>query len=142
MLLQYNSKDCINLILKELETNSFLLDLPDDEIEQYLLKIDEFSIFEKYYVDKQLAGFISYYCNNKETKEAFITLVLVDKKYRGMSIAQKLIISVISIVKDRGFFKCTLQVKVKNTSAIHLYKKTGFYETYRNADSIFMSILV
>lgn len=142
MLLQYKNEDCINLILNELDVNLSFLDLSDDNIKKYLLKIDKFSVFEKYYIENNLAGFVSFYCNNEETKEAFITLVLVDKNYRGMSIAQKLIIEVIDIIKEKGFLKCTLEVKADNLNAIKLYSKIGFSENYRKGNIISMSILV
>ena len=142
VLLQYKNEDCINLILNELDVNLSFLDLSDDNIKKYLLKIDKFSVFEKYYIENNLAGFVSFYCNNEETKEAFITLVLVDKNYRGMSIAQKLIIEVIDIIKEKGFLKCTLEVKADNLNAIKLYSKIGFSENYRKGNIISMSILV
>ena len=142
MLLQYKNEDCINLILNELDVNPSFLDLSDDNIKKYLLKIDEFSVFEKYYIDNQLAGLVSFYCNNEGTKEAFITLVLVDHSYRGKGIAQKLIIKVIDIIKEQGFLKCALEVKADNLNAIKLYSKIGFSEKYRKDDIISMSILV
>lgn len=140
--LPYKNKECISLIVNELEINRGFIYLPDCEVQNYLRKIDEFSIFEKYYIKNNLAGFISFYCNNKESKEAFITLVLIDKSYRGIGIAQKLIIKVIDIIKKQGFLKCGLEVKADNLNAIKLYSKIEFFENYRKGDIISMSILV
>ena len=138
----YKNPECIKLVRRQLHINRDFLPLSDSEIEGYLSKIDSLSIFNKYYIENNLAGFVSFYCNNEESKEAFITLVLVDESYRGMSIAQKLIIKVIDIIKEQGFLKCNLEVKADNVNAIKLYSKIGFSENYRKGDIISMSILV
>ena len=138
----YKNPECIKLVRRQLHVNRNFLSLSDFEIENYLSKIDSFSVFEKYYIENNIAGFISFYCNNKESKEAFITLVLVDKSYRGIGIAQKLIVKVMDIIKEQGFLKCGLEVKADNLNAIKLYSKIGFFENYRKGDVISMSILV
>ena len=138
----YKNPECIKLVRRQLHINRDFLPLSDSEIESYLSKIDSLSIFNKYYIENNLAGFVSFYCNNEESKEAFITLVLVDESYRGMSIAQKLIIEVIDIIKEQGFLKCNLEVKADNVNATKLYSKIGFSESYRKGDIISMSILV
>ena len=138
----YKNPECIELVRKQLHVNRDFLTLSDFEIEGYLSKIDSLSIFEKHYIENNLAGFVSFYCNNEESKEAFITMVLVDKSYRGKGIAQKLIIEVIDIIKEQGFLKCNLEVKADNVNAIKLYSKIGFSESYRKGDIISMSILV
>lgn len=138
----YKNPKCIELVRKQLHVNRDFLSLSDFEIEGYLSKIDSISIFEKYYIENNLAGFISFYCNNEETKEAFITLVLVDHNYRGMNIAKKLMTRVIEKVKEKGFLKCGLEVRADNVNAIKLYSKIGFSENYRKGDIISMSIMV
>ena len=138
----YKNPKCIELVRKQLHVNRDFLSLSDFEIEGYLSKIDSLSIFEEYYIENKLAGFVSFYCNNEESKEAFITMVLVDKIYRGKGIAQRLIIEVIDIIKEQGFLKCNLEVKADNVNAIKLYSKIGFFESYRKGDIISMSIMV
>lgn len=138
----YKNLECIELVRKQLYVNRDFLSLSDFEIEGYLSKIDSLSIFKKYYIENNLAGFISFYCDNEESKEAFITMILVDKSYRGKGIAQNLITEVIDIIKEKGFLKCGLEVKADNVNAIKLYSKIGFSESYRKGDIISMSILV
>lgn len=139
---KYENQECIELVEKEIEANQDFINLNTQEVESYLLKIDRLSTFEKFYVNGNLAGFVSFYCNNKDSKKAFVTLVLVDKNYRGMNIAYKMLSKVINIVKDNGFIECSLEVKVENRKAIYLYHKLGFNEIYRNGDTIIMSILI
>lgn len=138
----YKNIDCITMIHKELNTNRDFLPQDGLQLENYLSKIDSQSTFERYYVNDVLAGFVSFYCNNKDKKQAFITLVLVDKNYRGMNIAYKMVSNVIDIVKRNGFAECSLEVKVENKNAIYLYNKLGFQENYINNDTISMSISV
>ena len=138
----YKNPECIKLVERQLHINRDFLPLSDSEIEGYLSKIDSISIFEKYYIENNLAGFISFYCNNEESKEAFMTLLLVDHNYRGMNIATKLMTRVIEKVKEKGFLKCGLEVKADNVNAIKLHSKIGFSENYRKGDIISMSILV
>lgn len=138
----YKNQDCIDLILKEANSDpDFLADL-DIYLSSYLNKIDKNAIFEKHYVDNNLAGIIVYYCNNLETKEAFITLVVVDRGFRGLGIAQRLMNNVIASVKIKGFERCRLEVKLNNPQAIRLYEKLNYKEDYRNDSSVFMSLLV
>lgn len=138
----YKNPECIELVRKQLHFNRDFLSISDSEIEDYFSKIDSLSIFEKYYIENNLAGFVSFYCNNEESKEAFITMVLVDKSYRGRKIAKKLLTNVINSIKTKNFSKCSLEVEVKNINAIYLYKKIGFYETHVEDNSVFMSISI
>jgi ribosomal protein S18 acetylase RimI-like enzyme len=138
----FQNLDCINLILRELYRNpKFFSDLNIDS-KLYLKKIDKYASFEKCYVDNTLAGIVAYYCNNLESKEAFVTLVLVDDDFRGLGIAQKLMNKVIDIIRSKEFTKCTLEVSLKKPQVIRLYEKLNYVETHRNADSAFMSVLV
>lgn len=138
----FQNTDCIDLILKESYRNPrFLADINVDS-KLYLKKIDKYASFEKCYIDDTLAGLVAYYCNNLESKEAFITIVLVDYDFRGLGIAQNLMNKVIDIIRSKDFTKCSLEVSLKNTQVIRLYEKLNYVETHRNADSAFMSVLV
>lgn len=138
----YKNKDCINLIIEELYKDPSFLSVLETDFDIYFRKIDKYASFEKYYVDGNLAGITAYYCNNLESKEAFITLVLVANNFRGLGIAQKLMKNVISAVKLKGFIKCSLEVSLKNSQVIRLYEKLNYVEDYRNDHSAFMSVLV
>lgn len=142
VLTLYRNQDCIDLIHSELEYNPEFLVLNQHESESYFTKIDTYSTFSKYFENDVLAGFISYYCNNLETKEAFITLVLVNRLYRGRSIARKLIENVLITLKKNGFFECKLEVRKDNINAIKLYESLGFSTLYVSADKLVMSVLV
>lgn len=48
-----------------------------------------------------MVGIVAAYCNNMETKVAYILLACVDVEYRGQHIATELMNRAISLVKSR-----------------------------------------
>ncbi|MDP5276653.1 ribosomal protein S18-alanine N-acetyltransferase [Chengkuizengella axinellae] len=80
--------------------------------------------------------------------EAHITNIAVRKKYRGQKMGEMLLQKMIQMAVDLGMKKMTLEVRVSNHIAIHLYKKFGFYEsgirkgyyTDNNEDALIMWI--
>jgi len=58
--------------------------------------------------------------------EAHITNVAVLPEYRGRDFAKRLIHRLLSIARERGCVKATLEVRVSNTPAQRLYEKFGF----------------
>lgn len=126
MSASYKHQDCIHLILKELEKNPEFLSFTEAELCQYFSKIDTNCDWFKYYEDEKLAGFVAYYCNDVLTRKAFITLVLVDSKYRGLGIAKKMLTETLLEIKSKGFDECGLEVKPDNLNAISIYQTLGF----------------
>lgn len=143
MSVHCKNKDCIDLVMKELEDNPTFLPLAGDERTEFFLKIDQNAEFLKHYCDQNLAGFIAYYCNNYKSKRAFITLVLVDRLYRGGGISKKMFSHLFTLLKKKGFNSCGLEVKQDNINALNLYKALGF-ECVESSDahSITMNILL
>jgi ribosomal-protein-alanine N-acetyltransferase len=58
--------------------------------------------------------------------EAHITNVAVKPEYRRRNFAKRLIHRLLSIARERGCVKATLEVRVSNTPAQRLYEKFGF----------------
>lgn len=58
--------------------------------------------------------------------EAHITNVAVLPDYRGRNLAKRLIHRLLSVARERGCVKATLEVRVSNTPAQKLYEKFGF----------------
>lgn len=136
----YNHQDCIDLIERELINDPTFLPLPRAAIPDYYAKIDQNTCFEKQYKNGEIAGFIAFYCSDTLSKEAFITMMLIDKKYRRLRIATQLLYQVMITLKDKGFERCSLAVRLHNAKAIALYKGYGFVATHSDADSLFMTL--
>lgn len=58
--------------------------------------------------------------------EAHITNVAVANEFRGMGIAYQMLSVLIELAKDKGVQAFTLEVRVSNERAIHLYEGLGF----------------
>ena len=69
---------------------------------------------------------VAFYANDEATKQAFITLVLVDTGDRGLGIGRALVACVLDIVKRRGFESCRLEVAKDNAAAHAMYRTLGF----------------
>lgn len=74
-------------------------------------------------VDGQVAGYCGCY---QGLEEAEITNVCVDKRFRGQGIAEAMLKELMRLGKAQGAFAFTLEVRVSNAAAIHLYEKLGF----------------
>lgn len=95
-------------------------------LDTYFEKIEEKAEFVADFIKGRCRGFVAYYCNDKKTKTAFITLVLVNPLDRGLGLGQALTDFVLNIAKSRGFAKCRLEVKKTNSAAYYIYKTLGF----------------
>ena len=72
-------------------------------------------------------GEIVGYCGCYQSlEEAEITNVAVRTDLRGHGIARKLLERLMEIGKEQGAFAFTLEVRVSNLPAIHLYESLGF----------------
>ena len=143
MSVHYKNKDCIDLVVKELEDNPTFLPFIGDERTDFFLKIDENAAFLKHYCDGGLVGFVACYCNNYESKKAFIPLVLINKLYRGKGISKKIFSQLFILLKEKNFKSCSLEVRRDNVNALNLYKSLGF-KSIESTDlhSITMNILL
>ena len=139
----FKNKVCIDLVMKELEDNPTFLPFVGDERTDFFLKIDQNAEFLKHYCDKNLAGFIACYCNNYESRRAFISLVLIDKLYRGKGISKKIFSQLFTLLKEKDFKSCSLEVRRDNVNALNLYKSLGFKSVEpTDPHSITMNILL
>lgn len=71
-----------------------------------------------------MVGIVAAYCNNMETKVAYIPLACVDVEYRGQHIATELMNRAIILVKSREMQKNGIHTN--NKFAKSLYAKMGF----------------
>lgn len=95
-------------------------------IDEYLVKIKEKAEILIHYIDGRCAGFVAFYCNDQQAKQAFITLLLVAPGFRGKKVASFLLDGLFSLARSRGFATCQLEVNNDNFVAITMYEKFGF----------------
>lgn len=108
------------------------------DIDEYIHKIGERAEILAHF-ENGCSGFVAYYCNNPETKQAFITMVIVNPDARGRGIGKSLIQSVLGVMRGRGFLTCSLEVCKTNVTAHKLYSGLGFVLANEKADSYILS---
>lgn len=111
-------------------------------VNEYVDKIYNYSTIIPYIVRGEFLGFISYYNNDINKCDAFLTMILVSKDAQGMGIGKLLLdISIEDLTKD-GFKTYSLEVLKENIRAIDLYKKYGFQIFEEKVNSFLMKKLL
>lgn len=104
----------------------------------------ENNVFTRYYIyikDENIVAFINYQIMYE--KAELIQISVLDS-YQNQKIASKLLEYMFDDLKDNNVESITLEVKVTNDKAVHLYKKYGFKEIgirkgyYKGIDAILM----
>lgn len=85
--------------------------------------------------DNNLVGFVAGYINDFINKSAYISLVLVDKHFRGKGIANSLLKEFTEECRRLNFKVIRLEARINN-SAKRLYENFGFSEEFRDQFSI------
>ncbi len=129
----------LRLILEEQARQAgHFIEQPDLEV--YLAKLAERAELLADSADGRCRGLVAYYCNDLETRQAFITLVVVDPRDRGTGLGRALVACVLSIAKQRGFTSCRLEVARTNQAAVDLYRAQGFRVAAERAHNYLMEI--
>lgn len=85
-------------------------------------------------VDK-VKGMVIGYTENLVENLAYISIVAVDRKYRGKGYAKKLVLEFIDECKNKNIKAVHLYTDTRNTVAIRLYKQMGFID-YKVRDEL------
>lgn len=75
--------------------------------------------------DHKITGYCGLW---KVADEGYITNVCVAPDYRGRAVGTKMLTELIHIAQQDEITAVTLEVRISNEAAIHLYKKLGFKE--------------
>jgi ribosomal protein S18 acetylase RimI-like enzyme len=100
--------------------------IQDVDLDKYLAKLDDKAEIIADFIAERCRGFVAFYCNDPDTKTAYITLVLVHPLDRELGIGQALMAYVLSTAKRRGFRCCRLEVSKSNQTANNMYRSQGF----------------
>lgn len=109
-------------------------------VNSYLDKLKNNAEFVTHSIASEYAGFVAFYCNNIESSESFISLIITSPGFRGKKVGSTLIDSVLNITRSRGFDACALEVAKSNKGAIALYERKGFRIVENKDDSFIMRI--
>jgi len=112
----------------------FLREINDDfvppldqkiKLDQYAAKLLQKATVYVALEGEKIVGLIAFYCNNIDTKEAYIPILGVHKNHRAEGIGGNLLKDAIKHIKSKGFKEVGLQTW-ENSSALNLYLKNGF----------------
>lgn len=77
-------------------------------------------------VDGQLSALIAFYCNDRITKNAYITYLAVSPVCTGRGVASKLLEACIEKCIEKNMQTIYVETWFENTSTINLYEKYDF----------------
>lgn len=84
-------------------------------------------LYHTIFLVAELNGLVAGYCGCYQSlEEAEIVNVAVKKELRGLGIGRKMLTELMNLGKGQGVFAYTLEVRVSNHTAIHLYESLGF----------------
>lgn len=96
------------------------------DLDHYLAKLGDRAELVQASAPGRCRGLVAFYCNDHTTRQAYITLVLVDPQDRGLRIGRTLVMAALDLAKGRGFTSCRLEVARDNHAACALYESLGF----------------
>lgn len=76
--------------------------------------------------NNEVIGFTSFYCNDHQNYEGYLTQIVVLKQYRKNGVGQLLLNKVVEVCCDKKMKSLKLEVFNDNNFAINFYKKNGF----------------
>lgn len=85
-----------------------------------------------YVVDFDVVGYVAFYANDLESRQAFVSLIAVKPEEQNAGIGRKLLEESIKVSRLCGMKKMCLKVDKDNEKAIKFYKSNGF--KYLNED--------
>ncbi len=99
--------------------------IPQD-LNDYVAKLAQFARILTIYEENVLQGFIAYYRNDPDKKNAFLSMVLVCEKAQGKGLGKLLMDAAIRDVLQSGFENFALEVLKTNERAKRIYENYGF----------------
>jgi len=96
------------------------------DLETYLAKLSARAEILSDLAEQRCRGFVAFYANDLVTRQAHITLVLVDPRDRGTGVGRALTGCVLDLARRRGFTLCRLEVARDNQAAHAMYRALGF----------------
>lgn len=106
------------LVLNNGDENGIEIKVP---IEEYVDKVFNHATIVPYFQQGKLEGFIAYYMNDFSKKNAFLTMIVMNKDFQGKGIGKKLLRFAIDDIRNNNFEFFGLEVLKSNKKAIDFY---------------------
>ena len=112
------------------------------DINEYAKKIGNKARRFEAWSGGSLVGLVAAYCNDRETRLAYITSVSVQRQWAGNGIATRLIARCVAHAVASAMRQVNLEVAREDSRAIKLYEKCGFTAGELNAQFVQMSLVL
>lgn len=112
------------------------------EIGAYSRKIASKATRFEAWAGDRMVGLVAAYCNDQQTRCAYITSVSVLREWAGKGIAAHLLKRCIEHAKASNMCRISLEVASGNISAIELYRKRGFVLGRANTPFVTMHLSI
>lgn len=89
-------------------------------------KFAKYAQFYYVHISKYICGFCSFYANDVVSREAYLSMIIINHEYQGKGIGSFLLNNCISSCKNEGMASLLLEVNKNNRKAIIFYEKKGF----------------
>ena len=110
------------------------------KIEDYANKIATQATRFEAWSGGNLVGLAAAYCNDQETRVAYLTNVSVLREWMGKGVAESLLSQCFKHAAAAGMRQVSMEVGEGNTPAIKLYKKFGFVAGNENGAFVGMTL--
>lgn len=109
----------------------FKRDIFDQSIsdEQLVILADKFAQHAIFIVasdGNSEVGYVAFYCNDTENKNAFISMIIVGSEFQSKGYGRKLLEKSMKIAGQAGMQRIKLEVSRANSHALGFYDKFGF----------------
>ena len=111
----------------------------DFGFDDYAKKIAEHGIAVVLKAEGNIVGLALFYANNKDTKAAFLSDLVVDNSYQGMGLGRKLMNEFENVSRENGMEKATLTCSIQNENALGFYNKLGYYKAETQGEKYLMA---
>ena len=108
-------------------------------LEKYSEKLFINAVNIAFYINNNAIGFASFYCNDLETKTAYLAQIAVLNDYTLKGYGGMLLKECESIARKKGMKKMRLEVYLQNELGLYFYKKNDYrIEKKCSKDSVYM----
>ncbi|RTR05329.1 GNAT family N-acetyltransferase [Halomonas nitroreducens] len=104
------------------------------DVDAYVKKLVSMAEILTHYSRGRMIGCIAYYCNNSQTRTAFLSLIIVSPESRGSGLADVLLDQAIGWARKNQMEALALEVRKGNERALHFYENRGFEVKYEELD--------
>lgn len=108
-----------------------------EKIAELAKKFSNSAVFIVAKYDSDVAGFTAFYCNDVNTKIAYLSMIIVVESYKGKGVGSLLLNDCINLCIEHRMSKLRLEVNANNDTAIKFYIKNKFIHIGNKGESYY-----